>query len=178
MTPFPRLSSDWEKLFALDGPTLDRRLVGIFESCEADPRPIEFDRLMGVGIKFARAGQEDKDKVALEWLANAQSPKRIDIVSAFLGGDWQPSVRLRPLRPETVERFISLRRGIEIDDEAAYSSLALLAETGVSTASPEIRRLVELAMKSEDPGTYRSPEMAEQARKLVSTALGRLGESG
>jgi hypothetical protein len=92
------------------------------------------------------------DRVAIDWLAEAPSHLRLDIVGALLCGLWLPSEKLPPVEPELVAKFARSRPAEKGFPDAEYSyALALdrvlahphgsLEAAGVARA--EIRKVSE-----------------------------------
>jgi hypothetical protein len=170
----PRISTEWERLFALEDSILKDRLLDTLSTLEVEAGPVNFDRIMGAGRKFALAGQQNKDELAVSWLASNPNPRRLDIVSAFLSGIWSNTASEHSVNPKVLEDFIELRKRMSLDDEVAYSSLVPIASVGTSTSSVPVKWVAKRALESATLEQYNNPKTAEMARELISETIRHL----
>jgi len=171
---FPRLSTDWERLLGLEDGKLDEYLVALFEKCETSPGPFKFDRLMGIGIRLARAGRRGTDRTALKWVEKQPTARRLDIAAALLSGLWGDESHSHPVTAECVRAFIRLRGTIVLDDESAYSSLMALSKIADSAAEPDAKEEVAQVMRLAGGEHYENGVIERQAQELIKTSLRRL----
>ena len=173
MTGIPRLPSEWERLFALDESDLNEQLVALLAAAEQSAPPIDFDRLIGAGRRFAGAGRVHTDAIAVSWLTARPSARRLDVVSGFLTGLWSTTGAELSVQHDVLAAFLEVRRACTLGDEVAYSSLLPVSDVAKRSSAAPVQSLARAALEAARAEPYRGPAMAEQARKLIDAALDR-----
>jgi len=167
------ISADVEKLRAMNREAASRFVQSLLSDCEKAAGSPNFDRLNSQGIILVRAGHEQVDAVALNWLHQDLSARRLDIASALLNGLWHVAYRHSPLEVANVESLIAARRRIEPQGDAAYSSLQALSQALHAKASVALRNVVSLALQEILQEKHEPPVLDKLIHSLAEDALRR-----
>ena len=162
-----------DKIRALEHSSVGELLLLLMGEYEDSLEPVNFDRLMGIGIVLARAGTEDVDVTALHWLLQQPSSRRVDIVSALLNGFWKANLRRIPVPPERVEMLLQGGENTELSNDAEFSFIQVLCQIMQPDASLPIRARIRDKFRE----VLQRPiaDWETVMRSVISDALHRAG---
>src|SRR4051812_5604848 len=114
-------SGSLKELRLLSDNDVTKFIIAVMEKYDRETAPVNFDRLMSMGILFANTEHENVDDAVLRWLLNKPSSKRLDIAAAFLNGLWQRVRRRAPVTENKLDMLLTARRGLKVDDDTEFS---------------------------------------------------------
>jgi hypothetical protein len=129
---------------------------------------------MKIGI-LVRMHPARCDRVAIQWLAEASSHLRLDIVSALLCGSWLEDEARLPVEPELVEEFARSRPAPPGFPDAEYSyALALDRVLAHPHASLEAASVARAEIRKVSERGTGDPILDKQLAKLANRDAERL----
>lgn len=85
------------------------------------------DNVVGFGSQCSQWSTELANP-AFAWADVDATVERLDLVSLFLAGYWQPASQIGSVELDSVERLLELRRRVVLSPDAACSSLMALGD--------------------------------------------------
>jgi hypothetical protein len=164
------VSGNLQKLRSLTYADVSGFLLAAMGRYDDDAAPADFDRLMSMGILFAKTEHEHVDYPVLRWLLNKPSGKRLDIVAAFLTGLWRRAYRRIPVAEDKFVLLLTARRGLEVDDDAEYSFIQALCEVIESDAAAPVKLKAVNAVRTAARRNF-SPSLQPTVTARVDRAL-------
>ena len=120
----------------------------VMDSYDRPQAPVNFDRLMSMGILLANAEHQNVDYTVLRWLLDDPSSKRLDIGAAFLNGLWRRLKNAAPITDDRLDMLLAARRGLEVDDDAEFSFIQVLSQVIESGAAASTKLKALEAVKT------------------------------
>jgi hypothetical protein len=144
---------------------MNKYLLDILRYSEVSSAKIEFDEMAELGNALCANGCILKDAIAISWLSQNPTSRRLEIASAFLSGYWEANGHDEAISQEGVEVFMRLRGRIEAEDDSAYSSVFALTKLLSRDIPPGLKQRVIAALRlaSQDRYQYQSTEEIAQA---------------
>jgi hypothetical protein len=142
------VSGNLNKLRLLTSTDAKSFLLAVIGREDLDAAPANFDRLISMGILFAKTEHEDLEEPVLRWLLDKPSGKRLDIAAAFLTGLWRRACRRFPVGDDKVILLLTARRGLEVDEDTEYSFIQALCEVIESDAAAPVRQRAVRAVET------------------------------
>jgi hypothetical protein len=133
-------------------------------------RPLDFDRLMSLGVLLARAGHEDMDTHVLQRLLAGPSAKRLDATAAFLSGLWRRAGRSRPVAEPAVDLLLRAHQGLRADDDTEYSVVQALAQVMRSDAPAALKARIAPVLQAAAQRPW-PVSLRDSAQELIRQAL-------
>lgn len=143
-------------------------LLKEFLADQALVEPLDFDRLMSTGILLSKARKHYADLVALTWLLEHPSSKRLDFVSAFLNGLWLPPHRDIPVSPDRVRMLIKAHEASDVTADSEYSFIQALSQVMQHDMTSELRSEIKRVFEVVSGRDYGQP-----LNSLMSSVINR-----
>jgi hypothetical protein len=170
-TRVPKASSEWNALFALDDRDMNKFLLDIFRYAELSSGRVQFDEMMEFGNALCAVGKQYSDAMAISWLSQNPTARRLEITSAFLAGFWEANGHDEAISLEGVEAFMRLRHRIISSDESAYNSVFALSKLLSRAIPASLKERIIATLQSAAQDRYEQKTTEEIATALIRKML-------
>ena len=164
---------DEDRLVALTDAQVGDFLLGVIEAYDDEYESADFDRLVSMGVVFAKTGHENADQPVLRWLVENPSARRLDIVSTLLLGLWNRSLRQGPVAAPKLDLLRQARQDLVLDEYVEYNYLLALSRAADSDAPQHVKDLVAQVLVRALKRKFQNPHVQSVLQSTLQHILKR-----
>ena len=162
---------DWKKIITLSDVEVGEFIVSVINEYDSRYPAVDFDKLLSMGVAFAKYGHENSDEIILNWLVENPSTPNLDLVSTLLHGLWNRAYRQRAVSYQKVDLLMKARKGLILDEQTQYSYVLALCKVMNSDAPRPLKNRIDEVLESVLKEKFNNTHLDQLLKSAVHQAL-------